>query len=94
MNFDPHQSDLLLYCRERKDMKGELKSFRTDSQNAKILQYLKTGKSLTVMEALNLGFGANLRSRISNIEKAGYIIKRETIKFTGGYICRYSLKDC
>ena len=74
-------------------MKGELKSFRVDSQNAKILQYLKTGKSLTVMEALNLGFGANLRSRISDLEKAGYIIQRQTIKFDGGYVCRYSLKD-
>lgn len=50
-------------------MKGKLHTFKTNSQCSKILEYLKTGKSLTVMEALKLGFGANLRSRISNLKE-------------------------
>lgn len=70
-----------------------LRTFRTNSQCAKILEYLKNGNSLTVEKARELKFGANLRSRISDLERAGYIIKREMIKFSGGYVAQYSLKS-
>jgi len=73
-------------------MKGKLKTFRTNSQCKNILEYLQTGKSLTVMEALNLGFGANLRSRISNLKDAGHNIKVEYSKVNGTCIAKYSLE--
>lgn len=73
-------------------MKGKLKTFRTNSQCKKILEYVQTGKTLTVMEALNLGFGANLRSRISNLKDAGNNIVSEKIQVNGTYIARYSLE--
>lgn len=72
-------------------MKGKIHTFKTNSQCNKILDYLKTGKSLTVMEALKLGFGANLRSRISNLKDAGYDIKSEMIKTSTGFVAKYSL---
>lgn len=72
-------------------MQGKLKNLRTNSQCAKILEYLKTGKSLTVMEALNLGFGANLRSRVSNLKEAGHNIASEKVRVNGTYVARYSL---
>lgn len=72
-------------------MQGKLKTFRTGSQCAKILAYLQTGKSLTVAEAQVLGFGSNLRSRISNLKDAGHQIKSEQVKFNGGFIAKYSL---
>lgn len=72
-------------------MKGTLKTIKTDSQCGKILSYLQDGNSLTVMECLHKGWGANLRSRISNLEEAGYKIKREYLKANGTYIARYSL---
>lgn len=74
-------------------MQGVLKTFRTNSQCAKILQYLKNGNSLTVEKARHLGYGSNLRSRISDIEKAGYKINHKMIKFSGGYVAQYSLGE-
>ena len=71
--------------------KGALKTFRVNSQCGKILAYLKTGATLTVEQCRQKGWGANLRSRISDIEKAGYKIKHEMIKFTGGYVARYQM---
>ena len=70
---------------------GKLKNFKTNSQCKKILDYLKTGQSLTVMKALHLGFGANLRSRISNLKDAGYDIKSELVKVDGTYVAEYKL---
>lgn len=73
-------------------MKGNLRTFKTDSQCAKILNYLKTGATLTVEECRQKGWGSNLRSRISNIEEAGYKITRKKIKFNGGFVAEYSLE--
>ena len=73
-------------------MKGELKSFKIDSQCFKILEYLKTGASLTCYEAMTKGFGMNLRSRISNIREAGYKVKSIQEKFNGGFVARYSIE--
>lgn len=72
-------------------MQGKLINFKTNSQCKKILDYLKTGESLTVMKALHLGFGANLRSRVSNLKDAGYDIKSELIKVDGTYVAEYKL---
>jgi hypothetical protein len=73
-------------------MRGTLKTFRTGSQCAKILAYLQVKDNfLTVEMARVLKFGANCRSRISDLENAGYKIKHDTIKFNGGYVAKYSL---
>ena len=72
-------------------MQGTLKTFRTGSQNAKILAYLQQGNHITVEIARMLGMGANCRSRISDLENAGHKIKHDTIKFNGGYVAKYSL---
>lgn len=72
-------------------MQGKLINFKTNSQCKKILDYLKTGQSLTVMKALLLGFGANLRSRISNLKDSGYDIKSELVKVNGTYVAEYKL---
>lgn len=76
---------------QNNNSRGKLKTFRTNSQCKKILEYLQTGKSLTVMEALNLGFGANLRSRISNLKDAGHNIISEKMQVSGTYIASYRL---
>jgi hypothetical protein len=41
---------------------------KAPSQCDKILNYLQQGGRLTVLKALDLGFGINLRSRISEIK--------------------------
>ena len=66
-------------------------SFRTNSQYSKILKYLQSGESLTVLQAQGLGFGANCRSRISNLKDAGYNINSENIRFNGGFVAKYSM---
>ena len=70
---------------------SNLTSFRTNSQCSKILKYLQSGESLTVLQAQGLGFGANCRSRISNIKDAGFQVETETIKFNGGFVAKYSM---
>lgn len=72
-------------------MQGPIKTFRTDSQNAKILEYLNSGKTLTCLEAIQIGLSHNLKSRISDLNKAGYNIKSKKVKVTGTYIARYSI---
>lgn len=72
-------------------MQGKLKNHKINSQCSKILEYLKSGKSLTVLEAAKLGFGMNLRSRVSNLKEDGYNIKSEKIKVDGTYVAKYSL---
>ncbi|MDD3443178.1 MAG: helix-turn-helix domain-containing protein [Sulfurimonas denitrificans] len=73
-------------------MQGKIKSFKTDSQNAKILAYLQTGKSLTCLEAMQMGLTHNLRSRISNLRDAGYNISSVKIPTNSSYIAEYSLE--
>lgn len=68
-----------------------IKKFRKNSQNSKILAYLKDGNTLTVAQARILGFGDNARSRISNLKDAGYNIVSKLIKFSGGYVAEYRL---
>lgn len=73
-------------------MQGALSTFKTTSQCGKILAYLQTGESLTCYEAMTKGFGMNLRSRISDIIKAGYKVKSIQVKFNGGFCASYSLE--
>lgn len=73
-------------------MQGKLVNFKTNSQCAKVLAYLQSGKSLTCLEAIQLGLTHNLKSRISDLKKSGYNIKSEKVNITGGYIARYSFK--
>lgn len=72
-------------------MQGNIKTFRTGSQCAKILAYLQTGQSLTVAKARELKFGDNLRSRISDLKNAGHNIESNQINFDGGFVAEYSL---
>ena len=70
---------------------SKLKSFRTNSQCDKILRHLQSGESLTVLQAQGLGFGANCRSRISDIKSAGHNVISKNILFNGGFIAKYSM---
>lgn len=72
-------------------MQGKLVNFKTSSQCRKVLDYLKTGASLTCLEAIQLGLTHNLRSRISNLKDAGNIIHSEKVKVNGTYIAKYTL---
>lgn len=75
-------------------MQGTIKSFKQNSQNFKILEYLKTGESLTCLQASMLGYGMNLRSRISDLKRAGYNIISKKVDVAGGtYIAEYKLGE-
>ena len=45
------------------------------SQEARILEYLKMGNKISGLEALNMGLGIRLASRISALKKAGNDIR-------------------
>lgn len=68
------------------------KTFKTNSQNHKILTYLQQGNSLTCLEAIINNFSHNLRSRIADLKRAGYMIDVKQKKISGGYVAVYSLK--
>lgn len=51
----------------------------TDSQNRAILAYLRSGKRLTQLKALELFGCMRLPSRIHDIKKAGIVIKDQFI---------------
>lgn len=63
------------------------------SQTELILDYLKTGKSITPMEALHLFGCFRLSGRILDLRKMGYPIKTETIndERTGKSYASYTL---
>ena len=73
-------------------MQGTIKSFKQNSQNAKILEYLKSGNTLTCRQASNFGFGDNLRSRVSDLKRAGYNVVSKKINTKSSYIAEYSLE--
>jgi len=39
------------------------------------------------------GWGANLRSRVSDLKNAGYNIQSEMIPIDGGFVARYKFSD-
>ncbi len=62
----------------------------TESQTTQIINYLKTGKTLTPLEALN-HFGCwALSSRISDIKKQGYKIASVPVKVGKKNVAQYS----
>lgn len=73
-------------------MQGTIKSFKQDSQNAKILEYLKSGSTLTCRQASNFGFGDNLRSRVADLKRAGYDVISTQVNIPTGFIAEYSLE--
>ena len=75
-----------------KNMQGTIKSFKQNSQNAKILNYLKSGSTLTCLQAFNLGSGQNLRSRISDLKRAGYDVISKRVIIPYGYVAEYRLE--
>jgi len=72
-------------------MQGTIKSFKQNSQNSRILEYLKSGASLTCLEAMKMGFGMNLRSRVSDLKRAGYDVVSRKINIKNSYIAEYCL---
>lgn len=64
----------------------------SESQNAKILEYLLNGGKLTQMEALKLCGCFRLASRIWDLRERGYNITKEMIILTNGKrVAQYSL---
>lgn len=61
------------------------------SQNEKILNYLKKGKSITAITALRLFKSFRLAARISNLRAAGNQIKKTTVHKGGKSFAKYSL---
>jgi hypothetical protein len=49
------------------------------SQNDKILEWLKTGKAITPIDALNMFGCFRLAARIADLRKSGYDISTTTI---------------
>jgi hypothetical protein len=69
------------------------RGFRADSQCFRILQWLKSGKTLTPWEALDKFGTLALHSRIAELRDAGYDIKCTLIQTEGGkQVGRYSIE--
>ena len=68
-----------------------IKTPNTNSQNYKVLEYLKDGNTLTCLEAMQMGFTHNLRSRIADLKRMGYDIQVQHQRTKHSYIAVYSL---
>jgi hypothetical protein len=64
---------------------------KTDPQNDLILEYLKSGNSITPIEALNLFGCFRLSARIYDLKKEGHDIKPVNITKNGKHFTRYYL---
>ena len=62
------------------------------SQNKKILSFLKSKKSITPIEALNLFGCFRLSGRIYDLRKEGHKIESEIIEKNGKHFSKYSLQ--
>lgn len=62
------------------------------SQERDILNYLQAGNKLSSLEALNLGMGIRLASRICSLKKQGHPIKVETATDGKKYWAVYSIE--
>lgn len=64
----------------------------TESQNKQILEYLRRGKLLTPLQALDLFGCLRLSARIMNLRDQGHEIKTEIITLENGKrVAQYSL---
>ena len=61
------------------------------TQNQKILEYLKSGKKLTPLEALNKFGCLRLSARIFNLKEQGHAIITENVTRKGKTFAEYSL---
>lgn len=65
---------------------------QSQSQTSKVLAWLKSGKSITPLEALNEFNCMRLQARIYDIEQLGHKIKREWFTTPSGkQVRKYSL---
>ena len=65
----------------------------SESQNAKILNWLEKGNKITQLDALKLFGCFRLSSRIFDLRERGFEIDTKRVKTnTGKWICEYSLK--
>lgn len=62
------------------------------SQNARLIDYLATGKSITPIEALNKWGVFRLSGRILELRQAGHRIDTTMIKRNGKRFAAYALK--
>lgn len=63
------------------------------SQQERILAWLRSGRKLTQLEALNKFGCMRLASRISDLRKLGYEIKvMKILTMTGKYVAQYSME--
>ena len=63
---------------------------KQETQEGKILEYLRQGNSLTALDALDKFGCFRLASRISGLKQMGYHIQSETIQTdTGKHIKKY-----
>jgi hypothetical protein len=56
-----------------------------------ILQHLKSGKTLTPLQALKAGFGMRLSARILELRQAGYDVKTTMVKRGRSRVAEYRL---
>ena len=65
-----------------------------DTQQGKILRYLRNGGSLTVGEALSMFGCYALSQRVGELKRAGWPIVAERYKTAGGaVVARYSMAE-
>lgn len=66
---------------------------KTEPQADQILHYLKSGKTLTQLEALRLFKTLRLGARIHELKARGYDIKSQIVPVDNGskHVARYSL---
>lgn len=73
-------------------VQGQLFNAETRSQEVAILTYLKSGRSLTPIDALNMFKCFRLGARIYGLKKAGYQIETEMIQKGNKRFASYKLK--
>lgn len=68
-------------------------SFNRQSQEQLILAHLKSGKSITPLEALNLYHCLRLGGRIFDLKKRGHKIEKRMVETSGGaHVACYRLE--
>jgi hypothetical protein len=76
------------------DLNKLVKEAPTESQNKRILKHLKSGKTLTGLEALRLFDCFSLPQRIGNLRSFGFVIKTTMITTDSGKrIAEYSIEN-
>ena len=73
-------------------MQGITNNFKQSTQNYQVLEYLKTGKTLTCLEAMQFGLTHNLRSRVADLKRAGYDVKSKMVANGSSYYAEYYLE--